>query len=305
MRACAVASSHQDHEARGMEKMSVIVAMSITALRPVPPMRNSVLRLALAALLVAPPALAAQTVARGPHLLRVAEAGTVVLALDSASIARTGDSVFVVDAVYLRGAVGDRQVESQAMDCARARLRRQSTTVYADGVLVPVTQTDRTTGWLPVLDDELPIFQALCGYLLGSFAAALPLTVEAVAAEEPPELANGPEVAQALSRGYPRMLRDAGTSGTVLVRVQIATDGRVDMETARVLWGTHPGFTAAVMYVLRRMRFRPARVGGHAVASWANFPVSFSLQDETGMPAAPGPPPTRSRGPTIQPPTRP
>jgi TonB family protein len=262
------------------------------------------LRLAFPALLAAP-ALAAQAVPRGPHLLRVAEAGEVVLALDSAAIARAGDSTFVVDAVYLRGAVADRQVESQAMDCARARFRGRRTMVYADEVALPVTQSDETTGWLPVGDDELPIFQALCGYLLGSFAIALPVTVEGVAADEPPELANRNDVAQALSSGYPRTLRDAGTSGTVLIRVQIGTDGRVDLATVRALWATHPGFVPAVTYVLRRMRFRPARVGGQAVASWSTFPVSFSVQDENGMPAAPGPPPTPSRGPTIQPPTRP
>jgi len=191
------------------------------------------------------------------------------------------------------------------MDCARARFRGRRTMVYADDVALPVTQSDETTGWLPVGDDELPIFQALCGYLLGSFAASLPVTVEAVAAEEPPELANRTEVAQALSRGYPRMLRDAGTTGTVQIRVQIMTDGRVDVDSARVLWATHPGFTPAVLYVLRRMRFRPARNGGRAVASWTTFPVSFSLQDEHGMPPAPGPPPTPSLGPTIPPPARP
>ena len=58
-------------------------------------------------------------------------------------------------------------------------------------------------------EDELPIFQAICGYLLGSFAASLPVTVEGVSADEPPEIANRYDVSQALANAYPRDLRDA------------------------------------------------------------------------------------------------
>ncbi|HEV7587828.1 MAG TPA: energy transducer TonB [Longimicrobium sp.] len=268
-------------------------------------MKHAKLRLVLPALLAAAPALAAQAVPRGPHLLRVAASGDVVLSLDSAAIARTGDSTFVVDAVYQHGGGSDRQVESQAMDCARARFRGRRTMVFSGDVPLPVTEPEGPVGWLPVDDEELPIFQAICGYLLGSFAASIPVTLEAVAAEEPPELANRFDVAQALSNAYPRMLRDAGTGGTVLMRVQISADGRADLATARVLWATRPEFADAVTYVVRRMRFRPAKVGGRAVAAWTTFPVLFSLVNEQGLPPPPGPQRTPSRGPTIQPPARP
>ena len=248
--------------------------------------------LVFAALAYAAP-LAAQDVPRGPTLLRVAASSDgVVLSLDSATIARTGDSTFTVDAVYHRGSASDREVETQELDCAHARYRGRHTTSYRADLPLPADPAPPARGWLPVGDDELPIFQAICGYLLGSFAASLPVTSEGVNAEEQPELTNRNEVAQLLSRAYPRTLRDRGIGGSAQVRVLITPEGRVDQEQTRVLWATRREFADAALFVVLRMRFKPARAGGRAVPTWVTLPVTFALRSATTGPLREPEPPS-------------
>ncbi|HEV7587829.1 MAG TPA: energy transducer TonB [Longimicrobium sp.] len=251
--------------------------------------------------------LAAQDVPREPRLLRIAASSDgTVLSVDSASLARTGDSTFVVDAVYQlpadtsRQVAADRQVESQEMDCGRARFRGRATTYYLGGTPVPVADEATTPpmGWQPVGDDELPIFQAICGYLLGSFAASLPVTLETGSVDRAPELSNRTEIGRALSQEYPRSLRDARLGGTVRLRFRITTEGRVDSASVRVLWATRQEFGDAAVRVLQRMRFRPARHHGATVAVWGTIPVTFAVFDDGPDPRLPAPPrlpPTRPR----------
>jgi len=249
-------------------------------------------RLAVLALLAAAPApacagpLAAQDVPRAPTLLRVAASsdGTTLLSLDSAAIARTGDSTFVVNAVYhfppdsaRYGA--DGKMEMEAMDCGRTRTRGAAGSWFAGDVPVPV-QDETPPGpraWRPVSEDELPVFQAICGVLLGSFAASLPITVEAMDLDAPPELANGGEVGEALARGYPRALRNAQVGGAVLMRVRITAEGRADPAAVRVLWATRPAFAPAAVQVVQRMRWRPAIVDSRPADAWALLPVTYAV----------------------------
>jgi len=239
----------------------------------------------LAALACAAP-LAAQDAPRGPTLLRVAApADGVELSLDSATIARAGDSTFVAIAAYRfapdstrRGA--DGKMEIQALDCARTRSLGRWSTWFAGNVPLPVEDDEglaRPRGWQPVEAEQLPAFRAICGTLLGSFAASLPVTVEATALEAGPELANGPEAARALARAYPRRLRDAEVSGVVMMRMQVTAEGRADPATVKVLWATLPEFTAAALQVVQRMRWRPATVAGRATPAWITLPVTFGV----------------------------
>lgn len=251
----------------------------------------------LTALVCAGP-LAAQEAAQGPRLLQVAaSSGGVVLSIDSASVARTGDSTFVVGAVYqfpadtAQHVAADRQVETQEMDCARARFRGRITAFYAGGeVPVPVSEQDapQMAEWQPVGDDELPIFQAICGYLLGSFAMSLPVTLENGSVDRPALLVNGDLVAHTLERTYPRELAVRGIGGSVLVRLQITAEGDVVPGSARVLWATRAEFAAPALAMAQRMRFRPARTEGHATAVWATMPLRFGMHEEPPQP--PGPP---------------
>jgi len=246
--------------------------------------------LAAATLACAAP-LAAQGVPRGPHLMRVvASPGGVVLSIDSSTVARSGDSTFVADAVYqfpadtTQHVAADRQVESQEMDCAGMRLRGRRTAYYLGDSPVPVPTTDSdsamfSTRWVAVGDDERPIVEALCQFLLGSFAS-LPVTREGGSVDQPPEMANRGDVARQLSRQYPRAARDAGQGGQVMLRFQIDELGRADMATARAIWATRPDFAAAAFRVIQSMRFRPARDRGQPVAVWVTIPITFWLADD-------------------------
>jgi len=267
----------------------------------------------LAALACAGP-LAAQDIPREPRLLRIAASSDgTVLSLDSTSLARTGDSTFVVDAVYqlpadtTRQVAADRQIESQEIDCGRTRFRGRETTYFLAGTPVPVAEETRVppSAWQPVGDDELPIFQAICGYLLGSFAATMPVTLETGSVDHAPELSNRAEIGRALSQEYPPALRDARLGGTVRLRFRVTAEGRVDSASVRVLWASRPEFGEAAVRVLERMRFRPARHHGAAVAVWGMIPVRFEVFDDG--PDLRGPPPPRlpPTRPTIPPPARP
>jgi len=257
-----------------------------------------------AALACAAP-LAAQGVARGPRLMQVvASSSGVVLSIDSSTVARSGDSTFVADAIYqfpadtAQHVAADRQVESQAMDCAGMRVRGRRITHYLGDSPVPVSERDTTMfsmAWEAVSDEERPIVEVLCQFLLGSFAS-LPVTREVWSVDEAPEIINRSDVARALSRGYPRIARDAGKSGQVMLRFQINAEGRVEMATARTIWATRDDFAEAAMQVIESMRFRPAKQAGEPVAVWVSIPVTFDIFDD-GMHGPGGP----ERGPSGSP----
>ena len=98
------------------------------------------------------------------------------------------------------------------------------------------------------------------------------------AAEEMPELLNRQEVAAIISRNYPPLLRDAGVTGSVMLRFRILTDGTVDPASVEAFEATHQEFVDAARGVVPQMRFRPARVGGRVVRVWVLLPVQFTLQ---------------------------
>jgi TonB family protein len=253
--------------------------------------------LVLAALAIAGP-LAAQEIPGGPRLLQVVASSTgVVLSIDSLSVARTGDSTFVAYAVYdfpadsTQQVAADRQVDAHELDCAGMRLRGRSSTLYLAGSPVSVT-TDSTkppsNRWEPAGEDELPIVQVLCQYLLGSFAASLRVTLEAWSGDDPPELINREEVARALVRNYPRSMVTARVQGAAMMRIWITAEGRADLAASRALWATRPEFAAAAMRMLEQMRFRPARLHGRPMAVWITLPITFQLwDDEAGRPRTP------------------
>ncbi|MEA3244866.1 MAG: TonB family protein [Gemmatimonadota bacterium] len=76
---------------------------------------------------------------------------------------------------------------------------------------------------------------------------------------------------------YPSALRSAGVEGTARVRFVVDTLGRVEPATVETITATNGMFEMAVRDALPRMRFRPARVGGHAVRQLVEFPVAFRL----------------------------
>ena len=280
-------------------------------------MSPSVLRLVLPVLLALAPALAAQTVPRGPRLLRVAaSSGGVVLSIDSTTLARSSDFTFFAEAVYqfpadrAQQVAADRQVDSQELDCAGMRFRGRHSTYYLGEAAVPVSSDSArpSAAWQTPGDDELPLVQALCSYLLGSFAIALPVTREVWDVDEQPELANRGDVGRELGREYPPAARRAGVGGRAMLRFQITADGHVDPASARALWASRDDIAAAGLRVVRVMRFRPAKDQGVPVAVWVTVPITFWIDsDDPVIVDIPGRGPTSSpvwggRSPT---PTRP
>lgn len=76
---------------------------------------------------------------------------------------------------------------------------------------------------------------------------------------------------------YPDALQASGVSGTVLVQFIVDSTGRVERESVKVLESTGEAFARSVRDVMPRLRFRPARAGGHAVRQLVQQPFQFRL----------------------------
>jgi periplasmic protein TonB len=77
---------------------------------------------------------------------------------------------------------------------------------------------------------------------------------------------------------YPESARRRGIEGTVLLKMRITAQGRVeDVQVARS--AGHPDLDESAMEAVRRWRFEPARRNGEPVAEDAVLlPVVFQLQ---------------------------
>lgn len=105
----------------------------------------------------------------------------------------------------------------------------------------------------------------------------LPLTPTLTPFTERPVLKNQAEVAKALIRYYPPMLRDAGISGTVKVWFYIDQNGRVVKTQVNVSSG-YDAFDAAAVKVASLMEFSPARNMDKKVPVWVSIPIVFQIQ---------------------------
>ena len=79
------------------------------------------------------------------------------------------------------------------------------------------------------------------------------------------------------SRGlYPEQARKDGLEGRVVLQLTVDETGRVSK--AKVLQGAGHGFDeAAVKGALTALRFKPAKLGGQAVATEIAYTVNFLL----------------------------
>jgi protein TonB len=100
--------------------------------------------------------------------------------------------------------------------------------------------------------------------------AALPLDARVV--EDPPVLLAHPAVR------YPEVLRQAGIEGEVMIEAVLDTLGRVETGSARVVRGAHALMDAEAMSVVGGSRYRPGRMGSHAVRVRIQVPVRFALR---------------------------
>ena len=254
-------------------------------------MLKSLAPVLLAALACATP-LAAQEAPPQRVLLPLLSASGITLSLDSASIGRTGESTFVVRAVYQAppdtARTGpDRREEIQELDCARTRIRYRVTSYFRGDATLPVRppESSDAEGWERLEEDELPIYQAVCQYLTGGWPARLTRQEE-----EQPELANVAGVRRALTHEYPLELRQQGIGGTVQVRFRVLADGSVDPATLAAVEATDARFAQPAVRVAAQMRFRPATLDRRPVAVWVTLPITFHTDNPQAIPGGPSRP---------------
>ncbi|MFO0631056.1 MAG: TonB family protein [Polyangiales bacterium] len=92
-----------------------------------------------------------------------------------------------------------------------------------------------------------------------------------------PDEATAPEAEDGNAQpDYPESLREAGVQGTVIARFVVRADGSVG--EVRVVRGPEE-LHDAVREALRRWRFRPATLNGHAIAVYRTMPFRFVLDN--------------------------
>ena len=82
---------------------------------------------------------------------------------------------------------------------------------------------------------------------------------------------------------YPDMLKSANVQGEVLAQFVVDVNGRVEMNTFKVLKSTHDLFTSSVKAALSSWRFYPAEVGGRRVKQLVQMPFVFGLGGEVEL----------------------
>lgn len=84
-----------------------------------------------------------------------------------------------------------------------------------------------------------------------------------------------PVLTQYVSPDYPEMARASQLEGTVVVKVQVGTDGTVLQ--AVVLTAVHPLLDKEAVKAAKRCKFQPGRQRGIAVKAWMAIPFAFRL----------------------------
>ena len=76
---------------------------------------------------------------------------------------------------------------------------------------------------------------------------------------------------------YPSVSRRLGEQGKVLLRVQVAADGKADSVALHTSSGSNR-LDQAALAAVKKWRFVPAKRGGQAVSASVVVPVSFSIE---------------------------
>jgi protein TonB len=77
---------------------------------------------------------------------------------------------------------------------------------------------------------------------------------------------------------YPKALKRAHISGTVMAQFVVDTTGRADPSTIVVLRSTHPLFALAVRDAIVKGTFNPATIAGHRVRQLVQEPFGFQVR---------------------------
>ena len=97
-----------------------------------------------------------------------------------------------------------------------------------------------------------------------------------------PTVRNHADVAAALRRFYPPVLRDAGIEGTAVVWIYIDEEGLVQRTSLRRSSG-HSALDDAALRVAQMIEFTPARNGDRPVAVWVQWPIVFTAPGDADV----------------------
>jgi len=80
---------------------------------------------------------------------------------------------------------------------------------------------------------------------------------------------------------YPRIARESGWEGTVLVRVAVQPDGSPGLIKVRKSSG-HEVLDKAAIEAVKKWKFSPAKDGNIPVRSVVEIPINFDLRKQRG-----------------------
>jgi protein TonB len=75
---------------------------------------------------------------------------------------------------------------------------------------------------------------------------------------------------------YPRVARESGWEGTVIVRTLITADGVPSQVEIRKSCG-HEALDLAAQEAVKTWEFQPAKDGNIPIAKWVDIPIKFDL----------------------------
>jgi protein TonB len=96
--------------------------------------------------------------------------------------------------------------------------------------------------------------------------------------EVAPVLTNRREMLALLDQNYPKLLKDAGIGGTVLVWVFVGTEGEVLDQQVHTS-SEYDQLDQAALHVASHMRFSAAMNRDQPVQVWVAMPISFTVHD--------------------------
>lgn len=76
---------------------------------------------------------------------------------------------------------------------------------------------------------------------------------------------------------YPSAMRASGIDGMVAAEFVVRESGRADVSSLRIMSATNDAFVESIRRALPRLRFRPATIGGRAVAQLVQQQFVFRL----------------------------
>ncbi len=105
---------------------------------------------------------------------------------------------------------------------------------------------------------------------------ARPRTLTARAPTQTASTMTRPNVISSSKPIYPRIARESGWEGTVIVRTLIDTTGKPSQLKIRKSCG-HPTLDQAAQDAVQRWAFQPAKDGNIPISKWVDIPIKFDL----------------------------